>query len=73
MMGISTMAYTSLDTISPQAAELLDAARRKIYDEKHAYPPGRLEQYEIMLEKILDGAPGFELISIAATFSGPSK
>ncbi|KAF9463702.1 GMC oxidoreductase [Collybia nuda] len=73
MISPNPFAYCSLSTVSPRADALLADVRKKIDSEKAKYPPGRLEQYEVMLSKIENGAPGFEVVVFPGHVSAPKQ
>ncbi|KZT05544.1 GMC oxidoreductase [Laetiporus sulphureus 93-53] len=70
--GIVGFGFVPLNMLSAKAEEIYQAAKEKIARNAHTYPPGLLEQYEIQLERLRNGAPGCELISFPGYLSSPN-
>jgi hypothetical protein len=70
--GFTGFAFASLGMVSARADEIHRTAKKKIEANASKYPPGLLEQYEIQLERLNEGAPGIEFISHFGFASAPS-
>ncbi|KII91114.1 hypothetical protein PLICRDRAFT_173018 [Plicaturopsis crispa FD-325 SS-3] len=62
-MGITIFSFNPLKAYSPRADELLEGIREKVKKNGDSYPPGVLDQYKILIERLERGAPGPEVIS----------
>ncbi|OSD04609.1 GMC oxidoreductase [Trametes coccinea BRFM310] len=69
--GIIGFTFATLGQISPKADEIIKATEEKILKNANNYPPGALEQYKILLERLRDG-PGCEFISFPGMCSRPN-
>ncbi len=74
--GLVGFGFTTLDKVTPRAAEIYQAMKEKVAKmEPDTSPPGLKEQYEITLERFEPGkgSPGCEFITVPSFMSGPSK
>ena len=69
--GIIGFSWATLDQISPRASEIIKAAEEKVARNANNYPPGRLEQYKISLQRLKTGV-GAEFVSFPGCNSQPS-
>ncbi|KAI9000789.1 GMC oxidoreductase [Trametes punicea] len=69
--GIIGFTFATLGHISPRADEIIKAAEDKIMKNANNYPPGLLEQYKILLERLRNDA-GCEFISFPGMCSQPN-
>ncbi|EIN09265.1 GMC oxidoreductase [Punctularia strigosozonata HHB-11173 SS5] len=70
--GIVGFAFTGVDKVSKRSKAIHEAAKAKIEQSKNNMPPGLYEQYQIQLQRLENGSPGCEIISIPGFMSGPN-
>ncbi|CCM05250.1 uncharacterized protein FIBRA_07460 [Fibroporia radiculosa] len=66
------LSFLPLDLITDKADAFYETIKKKITENAHRYPPGLMEQYEIQLERMRQGAPGCELICLPVFISVPN-
>lgn len=71
-MGVTGFTFVPLQSLSPRANEIHQAAEEQISKNSQNYPPGRLDQYKVQLERLARQAPSCELIAFPGCMSHPS-
>ncbi|KAJ3540564.1 hypothetical protein NM688_g6209 [Phlebia brevispora] len=75
-MGIIGFAFLPLSMFSPNAQQIYDTAKAFMENiDKTTAPPGLLDQYEVMLERLMpgnDSSPGCEFLCFPGMFSQPN-
>ncbi|EGO01347.1 hypothetical protein SERLA73DRAFT_159774 [Serpula lacrymans var. lacrymans S7.3] len=71
-MGVTGMAYTPLKAITEHCQTIYEAAKAKVIENISSYPPGLYEQYEMQLERLINGTPICELIIFPGFLSFPN-
>ncbi|CDO76653.1 GMC oxidoreductase [Trametes cinnabarina] len=69
--GIIGFSFATLSQISPKADEIVKATEEKIWKNAKNYPPGLLEQYKLLLDRLRNSA-GCEFISFPGMLSRPN-
>ncbi|CDO78283.1 GMC oxidoreductase [Trametes cinnabarina] len=69
--GIIGFSFATLSQISPKADAIIKAAEDKVMKNANDYPPGLLEQYKILLDRLRNDA-GCEFISFPGMCSRPN-
>ncbi|VDC04865.1 unnamed protein product [Peniophora sp. CBMAI 1063] len=73
--GLMGLAFGPLKMFSDRADEIQRKAIEKIEANKDTYPPGLYEQYHLQIERLKEGAPGCEILTVPAfvSFHAPPK
>ncbi|KAK0454129.1 uncharacterized protein EV420DRAFT_620788 [Desarmillaria tabescens] len=71
MMGIVNLTLTSLHSVSPRTAELIDIEKRIVEANIKArnYHPGLVDQYRLMFQRLERKEPGWEFLGIPVHLS----
>ncbi|KAH7912481.1 hypothetical protein BJ138DRAFT_1112278 [Hygrophoropsis aurantiaca] len=71
-MGVQTMVYTSLQSITDRATEIYQTALQKIGNNPDSYPPGLHAQLMLQLKRIETQSPICEIVVYPGFMSAPN-
>ncbi|EMD41655.1 hypothetical protein CERSUDRAFT_79287 [Gelatoporia subvermispora B] len=71
-LGVVGLSFSPLRKITAKADAIISAAKARILEQADTYPPGRLEQFKIHLERLENDAPMCEIITFSGFMSGPN-